>query len=137
MMDRKLSRRVAVAALVMGGIGLARAQSMMSANQDFVSLDIARLELEAGKAIVFDIREPQEHATGVAPGMKLLPMRQLANRISEIPKDPKQPVLLICNTQNRSGATLKFLREKGYTNVRYVHGGMSEWARRAWPLVRP
>jgi rhodanese-related sulfurtransferase len=74
---------------------------------------------------------------GVAPGMRLLPMRQLTARISEIPADPKQPVLLICNTQNRSSATLKYLREKGYTNVRFVQGGMSEWARRAWPMVRP
>lgn len=136
MIANKLSRRAAVTFVLFGSLA-AHSQSMMSANPDFVSLDIARQELEGGKAIVFDIREPQEHATGVAPGMKLLPMRQLANRISEIPKDPKQPVLLICNTQNRSSATLKFLREKGYTNVRYVHGGMSEWARRAWPLVRP
>ena len=33
--------------------------------------------------------------------------------------------------------TLKFLREKGYTSVRFVRGGMSEWTRRGWPLVRP
>ena len=73
----------------------------------------------------------------MAPGVQLLPMRQLAARISEIPNDPRQPVLLICNTQNRSSATLKYLREKGYTNVRFVQGGMSEWTRRAWPLVNP
>ena len=98
---------------------------------------MARQELESGHSLVIDIREPQEHATGVAPGMQLLPMRQLASRISEIPNDPKRPVLLICNTQNRSSTTWKFLRDKGYTNIRFVQGGMSEWARRAWPLVKP
>ena len=46
-------------------------------------------------------------------------------------------VLLICNTQNRSSATLRALRERGYGHVRFVSGGMSEWARRGWPLVRP
>ena len=42
-----------------------------------VSLETARAELEAGRALVFDIREPHEHATGVAAGMRLLPMSQL------------------------------------------------------------
>ncbi|MEN9374720.1 MAG: hypothetical protein RIR79_2272 [Pseudomonadota bacterium] len=135
------TRRSAVAAVifgaVMGYLPHAHSQMVMGKSVDSVSLDTARQELESGKAIVFDIREPQEHATGVAPGMRLLPMRQLPSRIHEIPKDAKQPVLLICNTQNRSAATLQFLREKGYTNVRYVHGGMSEWARRSWPMIKP
>jgi len=107
------------------------------ASADAVSLETARAEFEAGRAVLIDIREPAEHATGVAPGAKLLPMRQLGARRSEIPTDPQQPVLLICNTQNRSSATLKALREAGYAHVRYVQGGMSEWARRGWPLVAP
>lgn len=102
-----------------------------------VTLDHARAEHEAGRVRLIDIREPAEHATGVAPGAQLLPMRQLAARLDEIPRDPATPVLLICNTQNRSRATLQALHERGYTHVRYVEGGMSAWARRGWPLVRP
>jgi rhodanese-related sulfurtransferase len=64
-------------------------------------------------------------------------MSQLRHRAMEIPRDPSKPVLLICNTQNRSGATLRALREQGYGHVRYVHGGMAEWARRGWPMVKP
>jgi rhodanese-related sulfurtransferase len=86
---------------------------------------------------MIDIREPNEHATGVARGARLLPMSQLGQRLPEISTDPKQPVLLICNTQNRSSRTLKALRERGYANVRFVEGGMSEWARRGWPMVKP
>jgi rhodanese-related sulfurtransferase len=104
---------------------------------DAVTLDMARAEHEAGRAVLIDIREPNEHATGVAPGAQLLPMRQLAGRLAEVPTDPGKPVLLICNTQNRSSATLGALREKGYPHVHYVQGGMSEWARRGWPLVKP
>ena len=133
-----LNRRLVLSMLAvsaLGAVGTAHAQARVDAES--VSLDVARQELESGKAVVIDIREPQEHAMGVAPGTRLLPMRQLASRINEIPADPKQPVLLICNTQNRSSATWKYLREKGYTNVRFVQGGMSEWARRAWPMVKP
>ncbi len=99
--------------------------------------ETVRAELEAGRAVLIDIREPSEHATGVAAGARLLPMRQITARQAEIPVDVNQPVLLICHTQNRSGATLRALRERGYGNVRFVTGGMSEWARRGWPMVKP
>lgn len=106
-----------------------------SAQGSSVSLDQARAEHEAGKALLVDIREPEEHATGVAPGARLLPMRQLSVRLAELPRD--RPVLLICNTQNRSRSTFDALRERGWTNLRFVNGGMSEWNRRGWKTVKP
>jgi rhodanese-related sulfurtransferase len=118
-------------ALLIGGC------SPAGAEPNVVSLDVARAEHESGRAVLIDIREPDEHATGVAAGARLLPMSQLGSRLAEIPTDPKQPVLLICRTQNRSSATLKALREHGYGHVRFVQGGMSEWAGRGWPMVKP
>ena len=115
--------------------------SAQSAPEEQISLLEARRLHQAGAAILIDIREPDEHATGVAPSAKLLPMSQLSQRVGEIPTDSKVPVLLICRTQNRSSATLRALREqlgeKNYTHVRFVQGGMSEWAQRAWPMVPP
>ncbi|MEY4751206.1 MAG: hypothetical protein RIQ60_3420 [Pseudomonadota bacterium] len=110
--------------------GKAQAQGGLS-----VTLDVARKEHAAGRVTLIDIRESEEHATGVAEGAHLLPMSQLRQRLGEIPRD--QSVLLVCNTQNRSGKVVAALRERGYTNVRFVEGGMSEWARRRWPLVKP
>ena len=129
-------RRTVALALLAAGLAAAGC-SQAGADPDVVSLDEARAEFEAGRAVLIDIREPAEHATGVAAGAQLLPMRQLGARLGEIPLDPARPVLLICNTQNRSKATLKALRERGYGHVRYVSGGMSEWARRGWPMVKP
>jgi rhodanese-related sulfurtransferase len=102
-----------------------------------VSLEQARAEHEAGRVVLIDIREAQEHATGVAAGAQLLPMSQLGQRLAEIPRSPDKPVYLICNTQNRSQATLGALLEQGYKHVYYVHGGMREWAQRGWPMVPP
>lgn len=102
-----------------------------------VSLDAARQAHERGEALLIDIREPDEHARGVAAGARLLPMSQLRQRLAEIPADPNKPVLLICNTQNRSAATLRALRPHGYAHVRFVNGGMSEWVRRGWQVVKP
>ena len=133
MQHLRFSRRKLLTVWAFGLAASAHAQ----VSNEFVSLDFARKEFEAGKAILIDIREPEEHATGVAKGAKLLPMRQLGARLNEIPKDPSQPVLLICNTQNRSSATLRALRERGFTHLKYVQGGMSEWTRRGWPVVKP
>lgn len=132
---RRCSRRQAVMAVL--GLAAAGVQAAEPPSPA-VSLDFARAEHAAGRAVLIDIREPDEHARGVAAGARLLPMRQLGTRLAEIPTDPNQPVLLICNTQNRSSATLRALRERGgYTNVRFVEGGMSEWVRRGWPTVAP
>ncbi len=106
-----------------------------------VTLEEARRLHEAGAAVLIDIRESEEHASGVAAGAKLLPMSQLSQRVREIPLDPAKPVLLICRTQNRSSATLRALRrqlgEQTYAHLRFVHGGMSDWAKRGWPMVVP
>jgi rhodanese-related sulfurtransferase len=102
-----------------------------------VSLDEGRQLFERQQVVMFDIREADEHATGVAAGARLLPMSQLQQRLNEIPKDPAQPVLIICNTQNRSSKVVQALKEAGWHNVRYVYGGMSTWARNGWPMVKP
>jgi rhodanese-related sulfurtransferase len=108
-----------------------------SAGNEAITIDAARADVEAGRAVLIDIREPHEHATGVAPGARRLPSSQLASRWTEIPKDG-QPVYLVCATQNRSRSALRALRQRGaYANVRYVTGGMTEWARRGLPLVKP
>jgi rhodanese-related sulfurtransferase len=108
---------------------------------EMISLDEARRLHEASQAILIDIRENAEHATGVAAGALLMPMSQLGRRVQEIPLARDKPVLLICNTQNRSANTLRALRQQlgdqRYAHVRYVHGGMSEWAKRGWPMVAP
>ena len=128
-------RKLSLFVLGLGLWAAARGQSNSDGNS--VSLEVARADHEAGRVVLIDIREPAEHATGVAAGARLLPMRQLGSRLAEIPTDPNRLVLLICNTQNRSSATLRALRERGYGHVRYVQGGMSEWARRGWPMIKP
>lgn len=131
-----LSRRYALLGLVAAALAVAGCGDAGAA-ADAVSLEAARAAHEAGRVVLIDIREPSEHATGVAPGARLIPMSQLGQRLAEVPKDPARPVLLICNTQNRSSATMRALHDNGFRNVRYVSGGMSEWARLGWPMVKP
>ena len=111
--------------------------SLVSVSHAQVSLDEARSLVGNSSVRVLDIREPDEHANGVAKGMKLIPMSTLESRLNELPQNPNSRLLLICNTQNRSSAVAKELRSRGFTNVEYVRGGMSEWVKRGWTLESP
>ena len=102
-----------------------------------VSLEDARDALQKSSMVVVDIREPSEHATGVAKGALLIPMRQVGQRLAELPAPGKEPFLVICNTQNRSSRLVDQLRAAGYTNASFVNGGMSQWSARGWPMVKP
>lgn len=102
-----------------------------------IELPEARALHEAGKGVLVDIREADEHATGVAPGAVLLPTSQIGRRWQELPRDPARPLLLICATQSRSSRVARALRERGFTDVRFVQGGMVGWVERRWPVVAP
>ena len=133
----KATRWVGVALLALSVTALITTCSEPVNPADRVTLEQARADHEAGKVMLVDIRETREHKTGVAAGAVLLPMSELPKKQSLLPKNPEQPVLLICNTQNRSQATLKKLKQEGYENIRFVDGGMSQWAAKGWPMVAP
>lgn len=130
---------MATAALTLTASALLSACSASDAANDplRVGIEEGRQLFESQQVTLIDIRESDEHATGVAKGAKLLPMSQLEKRAGEIPNDPSRPVLIICNTQNRSSKVAQALKDSGWTNVRYVHGGMSTWAKNGWPMVKP
>jgi rhodanese-related sulfurtransferase len=102
-----------------------------------VSLEDMRQALETSSTLVVDIREPHEHANGVACGAKLIPMSQLGGRLAELPAPGAEPFFVICNTQVRSANIVGQLQNMGYNNASYVNGGMSLWARQDWPMVKP
>lgn len=138
---QSMNRRMALATAALGltASALLSACSASDAANDplGVGIEEGRQLLESQQVTLFDIREPDEHATGVAVGARLLPMSQLEKRAGEIPNDPAQPVLIICNTQNRSSKVTQALKDSGWHNVRYVRGGMSTWAKNGWPMVKP
>lgn len=122
-----------------GAVLLAAVMALFSLNvfAQAVPLEQARAEMAAGRAVLVDVREPSEHAQGVAQGARLLPMSQFAARASEVASDKNAPLLLICQTQNRSRNLAETLKAQGYTRVRYVSGGMREWTQRGLPVVKP
>jgi rhodanese-related sulfurtransferase len=76
--------------------------------------------------ILVDVREDEEIAAGMIEGAIHIPLGELPNRHSEIPK--AEEVILICRSGNRSGKALAYLETLGYQGLKNMTGGMLEWA---------
>ena len=75
--------------------------------------------------VVLDVREQWEYDEGHIPGVTLIPMGEIANRLSEIPSDKE--VIVTCRSGNRSGQITDFLRQQGFDNVHNMDGGILAW----------
>ena len=71
--------------------------------------------------IFIDVREVVEYERAHIEGVKNIPLSQLRERISEIPKD--KPVYIHCRTGQRSYNAVLALQNLGYNNVMNVTGG--------------
>jgi rhodanese-related sulfurtransferase len=82
--------------------------------------------------LLVDVREPHEYAQFRAVGAVLMPLSVFQLRYIQLPRD--RPLLLICNSGQRSLAAGEFLIGHGYASVANVEGGSLAWARARLPL---
>lgn len=98
------------------------------------SIDVQTAYAARSNPTVFmlDVREPDEYDAGHIPGITLIPMGEIPDRLSEIPTDV--PVIVTCRTGNRSGQVVDFLREQGFTNVHNMDGGIVAWQKAGYEV---
>ncbi len=77
-------------------------------------------------AFLIDVRQPEEYAESHIPGVSLIPLGELAGRLSEVPQD--KTVVVICQSGRRSAQGRDILLNAGYTQVTSMAGGMNSWA---------
>jgi rhodanese-related sulfurtransferase len=101
---------------------------------DNLTVDEAAREVEAGDAVLVDIREAEERTSaGAIPGAVPAPRGLL-----EFMADPDSPyhvdelrrdrrIILHCAGGGRSALAVLTLREMGYTDVAHMDGGLAAW----------
>ena len=82
---------------------------------------------------MIDVREPHELAISSLPGDELIPLGQLAARLSEL--DSAREIVLFCKTGSRSTRALELLVSAGFRKVRNLKGGINAWAREVDPKL--
>lgn len=84
--------------------------------------DLAR---EKQNVLFVDVRQPDEYKEVHIPGAVLIPLGELEQRLTEIPRD--REVVLVCRSGGRSARACGILGTHGYTRIRNLQGGMLAW----------
>jgi len=72
-------------------------------------------------ALLVDVRTPDEYNQGHLSGAKLIPVKEVEERIAEFGEDKSRPIVVYCKRGVRSGRAEQTLIEHGFTNV--LNGG--------------
>lgn len=86
---------------------------------------------ENSEHLLIDVRTPEEFSTGHIAGAVNIPLQDLPQRLSEIPKD--KDVVVYCRSGNRSAQASSILASNDYTNVRDL-GGIIAWQQAGYAL---
>ena len=93
---------------------------------DISAADAVKFLQENPQTVVLDVRTSSEFQTGHIPNAQLIPVDEIENRLSEVPREA-QHLLVTCQGGTRSAAECQFLSEKGYTNLLNMYDGMGSW----------
>jgi molybdopterin/thiamine biosynthesis adenylyltransferase/rhodanese-related sulfurtransferase len=92
---------------------------------DISALELAE-QLKNNHAIhLLDVREPHELEISHIDGAQLIPLGQLASRLSEL--DSAQEMVVFCKAGTRSARALELLLSAGFRKVKNLKGGINAW----------
>ncbi|MBA3413257.1 MAG: molybdopterin-synthase adenylyltransferase MoeB [Actinobacteria bacterium] len=86
-------------------------------------------------ALLLDVREREEWDEGHLPGATHVPRGSLESRIELVTRDRSASLVVYCAAGNRSAFAAKTLEELGYTDVRSLAGGFTDWKRNGFPVA--
>lgn len=87
-------------------------------------------------ALLIDVREDAERASGTPAGALGLSRSFLELRIEQIETDRERPLLLLCGSGQRSLLAAEALQRMGYRQVSSVAGGFERWKTEGLPISR-
>lgn len=80
----------------------------------------------AGEAVILDVREQSEHDQTRVPGVPLIPMSEIMDRLDEVPAGR---LVIMCRSGMRSAQVAAYLNGVGsYGNVANLAGGIIAWS---------
>jgi rhodanese-related sulfurtransferase len=87
------------------------------------------------KAVLVDVSEPAEYASGHAAGARSVPFGSLEGS-KELPANKALPVVVLCPTGARASRAAGILRKLGYERAVALAGGTSAWREASLPVEK-
>lgn len=124
------------AACVITGFLFFRNLFDFSADGNISILEATQL-MNRQNAVVIDVREPAEFATGHITHAINIPLGEIEKKKEALAKYKKKPIIVVCETGIRSGkARLKLIGMLENNEVYNLKGGMKEWQKENLPLKK-
>jgi rhodanese-related sulfurtransferase len=101
-----------------------------------VSLLQATQIINQGKALILDVREPDEFAAGHLRDAKNISLKTLPAKLGELEKFKSKPVIVVCATGTRSSGATARLKKAGFSEAVSLDGGMAAWQAQSLPIVK-
>ena len=92
-----------------------------------ISVQELKGKMDAGEAFeLVDVREPFEYEIARIDGAKLIPLGEIGERFGELQEE--QPIIVHCHSGQRSAQAVRLLRQRGFTKVYNLEGGIDAWS---------
>jgi len=82
----------------------------------------------AEACLLIDCREPNEYEHCRIEGSQLIPMNEIADRLSELESHRDQPLVVHCPHGGRSLRVVEYLRANGFPTAQNMTGGIDVWS---------
>lgn len=86
-------------------------------------------------SLVLDVRLEKEYLASHIKGSMHIPLGALAARLAEIKKFQDRPVVVTCQTGNRSLQGAQILKKQGFEQVSNLAGGLNAWMQASMPVA--
>jgi len=106
--------------------GLEHDAGSAGAGWDISPEELAERLKDGAALTLLDVREPHELEISQIGGATLIPLGQLAQRLSEL--DSAQEMVIFCKAGTRSARALELLVSAGFRKVKNLKGGINAWA---------
>jgi adenylyltransferase/sulfurtransferase len=99
-----------------------------------LSVQELKRKMDAGEALTLvDVRESWEYDVAQIAGSKLIPLGELEERLTEVPREGI--IVVQCHSGVRSEQGARLLQQAGFVNVYNLEGGIEAWSRDVDPTV--
>ncbi|MEQ1803983.1 MAG: rhodanese-like domain-containing protein [Burkholderiaceae bacterium] len=87
------------------------------------------------KAVLIDVSENAEYASGHVAGAKNVPLGSL-EASNDLPKNKTLPLVLVCPTGARAARAVGMLQKRGFEKTRVLAGGLRAWREANLPIEK-